>query len=135
MLTLSKYFLFSRLGIVEVSMEQPNDGSIYVMTRRAYILCSVRVIRGQRGDSSTRTNKRPLGDFEVHTLDFLEIPKFNFVERSFPRKSSTPRIRIWCRICLAITFDRKLLGYKVRSDDLFYDISRKNYKNLVFSRS
>ena len=53
----------------------------------------------------TRTNKRQIYNFWVVIPTFLEIPKFNFDEHSFPRAFSMSRTRICYPFALAITFE------------------------------
>ena len=62
----------------------------------------------------TRPNKRLFEYFEVVILTFLEIPKFNFDENSFPRVFSMSWTRICCPFALAITFEGRKAGFNVR---------------------
>ena len=61
----------------------------------------------------TQINKRPFEYFEVVILTFLEIPKFNLGENSFPRTNSMSRIRICYWFSLAITFKVPILNFTV----------------------
>ena len=89
------------------------------MTRRAYTCVSLRVIRGQQAASWRPANKRQMCNFDVMIFDFLEIPKFKFSVRIFPRHIKACRIHPCYPFCDPIGFGGPKLPLnveKVRHD-------------------